>query len=776
MIFTPKFKVLLLVSASAAVFAGAGASAHASENSTVTRAPADAGAVAGSQAALDGWQGDEGSAAQAAASESGGGLKDIVVTAQKKSERLQDVPMSITAFGGDFLADNRIDGISDLATKVPNFRFNQFSVGRVDIFIRGVGSDFSSVGSDNSVGSFINDVYIARSSGVAASLYDLQRVEIIRGPAGTLYGKNTIGGAINFITNRPTQQTDAQVRVDYGNYDFMSGTGFLNGALSDVVSARIAFSAQKRNGYAYNTFTKNDVEDDENYNVRASFALDNGSPIDALLILDYGKRKATGSWRHQDPVTPRNRPFVSPDSRRGASTEDGRQRAEYGGMMLRANIDTDIGNLTSITAYRYNSYAYRENVSGFYVSLTNPPRPDLPRPNPDLLFINDVTEQSNSFAQEFRLSNSVFDKALDYSVGVYGLLEDAKQFDSTEFIFPDLGNFVGGETGDMDQQVKSFSAFAEATYHPAPNVDLTAGIRWSHDAKNFKITKGGIPTTRVYNTPTGAGFTVNPKDSWSAFTPRFALEWRPTSDHTIYAAASRGYKSGAFDGSRATSPQAASRSVDPEFAWNYEIGAKTEWFDHRLRFNIAGFYTDYTDLQTQQLLVIDPNIPPQRILVNAGKVVSKGIEIESSLLIAEPLRLDVNYGYLDSKFDSTLIVNGQDLNGLRTRRSPKHQGNIALNFDHSFSSGAKFGAQASYDFTSSFFFDNNNSPITKVKGYEVVNASADFTLPNGNWTVSIWGKNLTNELYVRHTTAVFGTGYVLYGAPRTYGVALTWRM
>ncbi|MFC0306013.1 TonB-dependent receptor [Rhizorhabdus histidinilytica] len=717
------------------------------------------------------------SAAQAQeAPASSGGLDDIVVTAQKKSERLQDVPLSVSAFGSDFLTKGRVDNVGELSAVTPNFRFNQFSVGRVDIFIRGIGSDFGSIGSDNSVGSFIDDVYVTRGSGVAANIFDLERVEIIRGPAGALYGKNTIGGAINFITNKPSQKEDAQLRIDVGNYRFLSAAGFINAPLTDTIAGRLAFSAQGRNGYAFNTFTGHDVENDNNLNVRGSILADDGGSLRVLLTGDFGRRRATGGWRHQQPVTPRNLPFVSPDPRRGASNDDGRQTADNAGISLRLDYESSIGDLTSISAYRYNAYSYLENVSGFYVSLTNPPRPDLAKPNPDLLFFNDVNEKSRAWSQEFRLANKAFDDKLEYTIGVYGLLEKAKLFDSTRFIFPDLNNFVGGETGDMDQTVKTFSAFAEATYHPVSTIDITAGLRWSHDDKDFKITKGGIPTTRVYNTPTGAGFTVGRDASWSAFTPRVSVKWHPTSTQTYYAAVSRGYKSGAFDGSRATSPQAAQTPVDPEFAWNYEIGAKTEWFDRRLRLNLTAFYTDYTDLQTQQLLLIDPAIPPQRILVNAGKVVSKGIEVEASLAVAGPFRIDANYGYLHSRFASDLIVNNVNLKGFHTRRSPEHQGSISLNMDQEFASGARLTGRASYEYTSSFFFDNNNSPVTRVHSYELVNANLDFTPAGSSWTFSLWGKNLTDELYVRHTTAVFNTGYVLYGAPRTYGVAVTWKM
>lgn len=196
--------------------------------------------------------------AQSAEGENGeesGGLSEIIITAQKKAENLQNVPLAVSAFGSEFLEQARIEGVGEIAPMTPNFQFNQFSVGRVDLFVRGIGSDLASIGSDNSVGAFVDDVYIARGSGVAGATYDLERIEVIRGPAGALYGKNTIGGAINFVTAKPSMTPEASVRADFGNFGLVGGSGFVTGPLSDKLAGRIAISASGRDGYYYNTLT-----------------------------------------------------------------------------------------------------------------------------------------------------------------------------------------------------------------------------------------------------------------------------------------------------------------------------------------------------------------------------------------------------------------------------------------------------------------------------------------------------------------------------------------
>lgn len=711
--------------------------------------------------------------------DSNSSLEEVLVTAQRRSESLQDVQTSVVAFGEVFLEERKIVNFEELASLTPSIQYTE-RVGRPDIFIRGIGSDQPSAAADNSVGAFIDEVYLSRGIEMTMQMFDLERVEIIRGPSSTLYGKNVIGGAVNFVTQKPSQEFDANLRVEAGNYDLLGTTGMVTGPLSERVAARLAFATRSIDGFGYNTLTNHDVGDGRTSAVRGQVLFDLGD-VDVLWGGDYSRKRGNGLWSWMDQASARNAPFFNPNPWRHPASERGdHDNPEVLGTSVRVNWKSSRGTLTSITAWRESELDRFTSITGAYVDLQNPPRPDLTPSNPDNLFFNDTRELAEVFSQDVRFASSSFNDRLEWIVGVFAMREDIDKQDNSSFIFTDLRNpvtlvspFIGGDISIQSNVTDSQSAFAESTWRVSDLWRVTTGLRWSKDSKDFVVTRGGVPSG-VYQTPGNVGFTADRKRSWSEWTPRLSIGYEPTSNQNYYLTAARGYKSGAFDGSRDLSPAGATRGVEAETAWNYELGAKTQWFRDRLRLNVAAFFLDYTDLQTLQQLLIDPNLPVQRVLANAGSVEIKGVEAEFEAILLDVLRVQGSYGYVDAEIASTLIINNVDQKGNVARRTPKHKGNLALIYEQPFSFGTVM-ARVEYSYQDDFFFDNNNAPISRIDAYGLVNANLEWSSNDDGWSVGLWGKNLNDELYPSRVDPIFGSRYVTLGAPRTYGVSLTWR-
>ncbi|ABF52171.1 TonB-dependent receptor, plug [Sphingopyxis alaskensis RB2256] len=308
--------------------------------------------------------------AQEGAASATGGLDEIVVTARKREENLQSAPLSVAAFSGDTLARAGIDEFAEIATRVPGFTLNPDNVSEPNIFLRGIGTDIESAASSAAIGFFLNDVYLPRASGTAIELFDLERVEIVRGPQGTLYGKNVVGGAINFITRKPTDAFRAGVEAGIGNYGSFDVKATIAGGIGEGLSGSLAAAARRRDGFAFNSFTGNDVEDLSAFGLMGQLRYQPGDSLDILLTGDLTRRRARGKWVDIQTPSTHNIPFVNPDPRRGPNNVDGRQDADLGGIHLSANWDSGAGTLTLISAYREGDFSVLNNDAGSFIDFT----------------------------------------------------------------------------------------------------------------------------------------------------------------------------------------------------------------------------------------------------------------------------------------------------------------------------------------------------------------------------------------------------------------------
>ncbi|WP_182911812.1 TonB-dependent receptor [Sphingomonas cavernae] len=729
------------------------------------------------------------------------GVGDIIVTARKREESLQTTPLSVSAFSGDALDKAGIEEFSEIASRVPGFTFNPDNVSEPNIFLRGIGTDIESAASSAAIGFFLNDVYLPRAQGTAIELFDLERVEIVRGPQGTLYGKNVVGGAINFITRKPTDEFRAGMEAGIGNYAAFDVKANVAGGIADGLSGSIAATARRRDGFAFNTFTGNDMEDLSAFGVLGQLRYQPSDSLDILLTGDLTRRRAQGKWVDILIPSDHNIPFVNPDRRRGPNNIDGKQDADLGGVHLTADWDTGSGTLTSITAYREGSFVAVNNDAGSFIDFTRlvygpDGRIDFGAIDRDAFnddyFVNNKDEKVESFSQELRF-NSDFDGPFNFLAGLYYQHEKVKRVENSDYIFVEF--FAQGEEiGETRLKSDTWAAFVEGTYDFTETLGLTAGIRYTRDNKRFAVYRETIgdflgAEFEDENGNFTRSFTASDKQSWDAWTPSVNLHWQPAEDVYLYALVSKGYKSGGWNGENATNPGEARVSYDPEYAWNYEIGAKTMWLDNRLRLNLTGFWTEYKDLQTQQFVIFDPNLPADNVIANAGKARVKGIELETQMVPVDGLTLFANYTYMDAKITGDLISTAlqfdtscfcsvpvpTNLKGNVLRRSPENSFSIGGDLTVPITDRFEGFVRADYSWTDGFFFDNENSDRTAQDSVGVLNGSLGLQTEDGKWTFTLWAKNLTNELYESGKSDVIGSVLVSYAPPRTYGASLKWK-
>ena len=634
-------------------------------------------------------------------------IQDIIVTARKREERLQSTPVSVAAFSADALTKQGVDDFSEIASRVPGFTLNPDNISEPNVFLRGIGTDIESAASNPAVGFFLNDVYLSRAQGTAMELFNLERVEVVRGPQGTLYGKNVVGGAINFVTKKPTQELTSSVESTVGNHKTLEAKASVSGGLTETLSGSIAASARSHGGYAYNTYTKSDMEDLSAFGVLAQLRYQPSGDLDVLLTGDLTRHRGGGHWIDIQTPSAHNVPFVNPDRRRGANNIDGHQNADLGGVHLSVDRNFGSGRLSSISAYREATFTARNNDAGSFIDFTrlaytSDGRVDFFSIDGSLFnddyYINDKDEKAKTFSQEVRYASEL-EGPFNFMAGLYYLHEDVDRTERADYIFVDY-YAQGADIAHTRVKSDTYAAFVEGSYDFSDTAGITAGVRYTKDKKKFSAYRETIGDFLGANFEDDAGnsvmkFSAGDKESWSAWTPSVNLHWQATEDVYTYALVSKGYKSGGWNGENATNPGEARNAYDPEFAWNYELGLKTDWFGRRLRANVTGFWTEYTDLQTQQFVIFDPNLPADNVIANAGTARVKGIELETIVAPARGLTLYGNYTYMQGKITGDLISTRlaydpscfcsvpipTNLRGNQLRRTPKSSFNVGGSFD-----------------------------------------------------------------------------------------------
>jgi len=696
-------------------------------------------------------------------------LEEVLVTAQRHSQNLQQVPMAITSIDQYILQRGRITNLAEASLQVPGLSMSSYSLGQPSIHMRGIGSNDDGAAMDSSVVLFVDDIYIGRISTLDLGILDVARIEALRGPQGTLYGKNAIGGAINIVSNKPSAIPEVKVSLGLGNFASREARLLLNGALDkdQHLLARVLIDHRQHEGWQKSIFHPQQKQMGEKHSsLRAKLSYNKQTNWRGYWSLDISRNDLASTGRI--PVAGR-RPLQLVDAQglsTGASQLPSEIFAQLGGDYLHASndllgytdriiaglsqrIDWQLGNfqLSSISGLRDSKFDWLEDSSGLPATAT--------LQTVDL----NVTENHRQFSQELRLSWQGKDQ-LELMIGAYYLHESTQR---TEFFFFDGATAIS----QQDNRSNNFALFGRLEYQLQPGHFISLGGRLNFDKKYLR------QQSKSDNAPAIIlqDFSSSGSASWLDFSPRLAYHWQYNDDLMLYSSISKGIKSGGFQGVPGTLA-AAQRTVDPESAWEFELGLKSQWWQDQLRLNLASFYTRYSDLQVVQFRTID-NFGVFETS-NAASAILRGLEVELVYSPSDQLSFNGSYAYLDAYYDRFNAINGEDFTGNTLRQAPKNSLSLAVEFQQSLAQG-RLSWYLSYRYQSESYREPDNS-ITIQPAFKLLDGHIRFSPQHKSWQLSLWGKNLSNEAYISHLYLLGGNDYALYGTPRSYGLSLNFTL
>jgi len=688
-------------------------------------------------------------------------IGEVIVTATRREEALKDVPLAITALSGEQVERARVQNFVDIPNIVPGATFvSSKGQSTANVLIRGQAQTNDSPHLSLPVAIFMDDIYFGSTASFSADFFDIEQLAILRGPQGTTFGRNVVGGALQITSRRPQLgETDGEITASLSKYSKADDMGFevrgyFNAPLSDTMAVRLAYSGKNIGGYAHNLTTGSYLNDQKSFALRPSLRWQPNEKLDVTLM---------GYYFHEDQfptayqsvgqggVVARHE-AISKNPWDVSHDQDGEYERDIYIVQARADYDTGVGDLTWITSYR--------NLDSYYVDDGDS----------SILPANDKSVNESKefqFSQEIRFA-SPSNKRFTYVVGAYYSFENIYK----RIMFGFNGTIPGSRLGAMhcgaapargfvgcpvapavygptnfgprfdanvagSNHVKSYAVFAEGKYALTDQLNLTLGARYTIEDK------AGYTRHDAFTLFYGNPFDVKFKKDWSAFTPRAILDFKPNDDLMFYASAATGFKGGGWS---LTSANAAAAVIplEPEDSISYELGAKTRFFDRRLTLNVAAYQADTKDLQVRSLVngVLNDT--------NAGKLRVRGIEVEALAVPIEGLTFGVNYAYTDAFFKEFRGCAGGGVNctGNAAPFVPEHDITVSVQYAWTLANEAELTAKVDAKWASNFPVGPlANQPFAEGKTGKdgVLNASLVWDSADGLWTAQLWAKNITNE-------------------------------
>jgi iron complex outermembrane receptor protein len=742
-------------------------------------------------------------------------LESVVVTARRRAERLQDTPIAVTALSAKELERQQITSTTDLDKVAPNLQFHSYGTltgnnSAAQVFIRGIGQTDATAAVDPGVGIYIDEVYMGRAVGGAMDFRDIASAQVLRGPQGTLFGRNTIGGAVLLTTNAPGEDAGNSVRVGVGEDNLRELYGAFDLPINEVWSARFSVGGRQRDGYVTRAFDGADLGDEEMYTGQIALRWEPSDALQLTLRGDYTKEDENGSpfvFREMneaatfvgaasiaagcpnilDPfpppllVGPLDDPRCGNDAQAlGTFTNGGTYPAsstlENDGVSLVARWDfNDVLTLKSITSDRHLEWTGTRDADN----------------TPLLILHTNYTSQSDQFSQE--LQALIDTERLDGVFGVYFFDED-----SFDRLLVPLGNpGTSYDTQRVSLDAKARAAFTEWTFNFTGALSATAGLRYTKETKGLQATMFNVspatateppaPTTLCPfagppPTQTGCLFLTTDRfeREFSSTTASASLQYRFNEQVMAYVSWSEGFKSGGFNQRyNAAPPGNAPISFNDETAESFELGLKSNPTDS-LRVNAAIFSTDYDDIQMTYRLGVVP------LLFNAGIASIDGAEVEIAFAPTPELQLDASLGYLDTKFDSItppppfgpVVPTATATLASRLPFTPEWQAHVGLSYSFHPSATWSLTPRVDVSYTDEQFFDAGNSvEIAQQDAVTLLNASLALESEDSKWRFVLSGNNLTDELYpvagTSSLTTASGYSEIIYARPRTLALSVT---
>jgi iron complex outermembrane receptor protein len=679
-------------------------------------------------------------------------VDDIIVTARRRSERLQDVPVAVTALTAEALENLQASTLGDLEGAVPNLTLHEGDANNAVVYLRGVGQVDSLAFADPGVGVYVDDVYLGRAQGAFLSVYDVDRVEVLRGPQGTLYGRNTIGGAVKFVSSRLTAEPSGRIEASVGDYNLIEARAAYGRALDDdgVWLARGAVSYAARDGYSENAFDGRSDGDRNQVAGRVSLEYRPNDALSVRLNLD-GSSDRPDTSRTPARATPVfGFPATSDDPFRVDADFNDKADVDTRGVSVTVDYAlNDMIGLKSVTAYRAMDYASHLDLDA----------------TPTAFFGVYVEEEQSQFSQEFQLNYT--GERVNAVAGLF-------YFDETDETYSGLlGPAIGVVTSSLnDQHNRSYALYGQATLEVTDRLNLTAGLRYTYEDKDFSRVQNlflAAPTTVPGRDETGLLLTdLDTSANWDALSPKIGVDYRLSDDVMAYASISRGFKSGGFDG-RSNDIDGA-RPFDQETLWAYEAGVKSTLLDRRLTLNAAAFWNDYTDLQLSSF-TSDGAGGFEALFTNAGAATIRGIEVEAVARPVEGLTLNATVGYLDAQYDEYVGPGGVDISDQRELvNAPKWSARLGVVWEKDLGAAGRLTLGADAAHRSKVYPTVSSSEVLAQDGYTVVDAFVRWTDARDRLFAEVGGRNLTDERFIEHGFDLSASpGYQLayYGAPST---------
>jgi len=740
-------------------------------------------------------------------------LEEIVVTAQRREQRLQDVPISLSVVSGEKLAREGIYTLDDFTSRLPSVKIAKGGAGD-HIAIRGISSG-ANLGFEQAVATFVDGAYRGRSRAARFSFFDVERIEVLRGPQTTFFGNNAIAGAFNITTRKPSGNLEWNASALYsptdGEYGIEGGVSF---PVTDSLAIRIAAKQQGMDGYIDNQYLKNEGPDLNDTMGRISARW---TPIDRLEVearVDYGRLRDTDIYNTELINCPPRAPFPTAgacarfldisggvvDDTLNHKTSTGPSYVDYD--FFEAAFSTvftlDRYRLASLTSFSDQDFDYFSSL--------------IPTPNSSL--VGTITglphrsqEQLEQFSQEFRLE-SIAGEKFDYMIGAYYLHSKLDVPTSTGYYFIPFGLLLPegllpptARVADLNfnyEKAETVSVFASSTFHVTSDFRVNLGMRYSIVEKEARRdTRIGLSDDMLVAFSSASplvqgivadflGFDLTPYDDPkrrdSKFMPTASFEYDLTADMMVYASYTKGFKAGGF-GTGTTQDTFDSETVD-----SYEVGLKATFFDNRLSTNIAAFLSKYDDMQEATFVILQSGIPKGTI-ENVAKSEVKGVELGGTWQISTALQATLDVAYLSSKYDEYTVAPCtslqnlqpncvQDMSGKDRSLSPEFSGVLGLNYITDISDTLKLRVDTNFYHSSKYYTSSTADPLSVQSAYTKVDARIALMSEPGNWEIALIGNNLTDERISNISIDVptaSGSKQVLAERPRSFAIQFSLR-
>ena len=723
---------------------------------------------------------------------------DIIVMARKREERLQDVPLAITALSGESLTNQSIQSFRDLQEQTPSLSINPVSADRnsTAITLRGQTQTDALLTTDPAVGIYLDGVNIAKTiSTEMSNLIDVDRVEILKGPQGTLFGRNTTGGAINIFYKQPTDHFEGKIVLRTDEYRRRGASAVVNVPLASTLALRVVGQYDKRDGYGRNRVDGKYIGGDLNGgNLRAALRWDVSDAIDLTVRGDYNKASTSTLAWHIAGVRPTSSLLTNAIAQGGSLAEILAQNADY------RDVNHGGESISRIEAWgtsatlniRLNDSIDFKSISA-YRELDRLTQHDLDATRFNLILVRQPTRQK-VFTQESQISGLSLDDRLNWIVGAFYSRETGT--DGTRTINYNTTTNIDGRTvnvTDGSVENSSIAGFAQATFKLTDTLNLTGGLRYTKDSKALDsrnrvdrplgtFLRCNLPTAIVGTVTTEAGCVANLKQSYSDWSYMATLDYKPRDGLLFYARTARGYKAGGFN-LRGGADPLTFQPFDPETVTDYELGLKSDWFDRRLRLNLAGYISKYDGIQ--RTVIVGSSLPPPSpptltVVRNAAKGTIKGFEAEATAVPLDGLTLRGALGYVHARYDD-YVSNGVDRSFERFPYLPAWNWSLSAAYEHEMPGGPlraqiDYAYKGTHDGAPSSLTDPLTKSWTTIQGYGLLNLRISKTFEKPSMNVALFVKNLTDKRYGTTVLDFSGSlGYVLTapGDPRIIGAEVS---